>query len=1049
MRRDPNPPLRMTSPVHSEDGADSAYASMMSDETESIAPAKARCSFTFVPQKTTSPGPSAAAAAANAALGSQGYQGSGAAGASAGVPVAMGRHRSFGPLHNSNNAALKKGNSPPPNPAFSASLPVSSQDFSLAALKRQMDTAFGFAHGFEIKVLGIPMQNARSRVETQTKLCLQMVDANGNKTSTWSHLRLPELLVTKEKLRKSQTIIDYSLIPHNKVLDLQAVIICASDPAKNVQICSGCQQRENKRSKKKSEQSAAASNAEVKLEDSAAPTSAEKVAEGAEMDAGKIVLFNCSSYVDFSSGDTILPTRITCYCRHHNEKIGFCVYFIARDHNSCIVATGISPPILITDDHKGTKSKPPGMAAVAVPSSLASPPAPISAVSPSTIIPGGHKRARTDEPADVPMPDAPVSPPNTILRPQTDFQDDVIAQFIPALLASDTSAPLFENFGIRQQDPDFRRSKKQYQSPPPTQAFSPVAPAAVINRIIPGEGPIQGGVEITILGDNMHNGLIVVFGDMEAVTTQVWGSSTMICVLPPSSTPGPVPVTLKAIAGFNGSGASAPGTPDIPVTFMYKDDLDRSLMELALQVVGLRMTGSLDSARNIAMRIVNETAQETMNDAALSFNELPRNQLETSIINAFLSLEEHTDELDTIVLTSLLDMTFDSCGLNLLHLASCAGMTTLVKYLLSMDCDVNPRDKNGFTPLMFAVHAQNYGITSILLQAGASRVLTSRNNVSCFHLAKRHGTEYFNQLVEFIRKVPEEDEEHCEEMFAAFMEAADDVAVEAVVPQVADEIQAPTRRVSCPDISSSAPISPAFVPSLPPLCPSFEIPDAVPIEEMMAPLPPAMEMSKRSNGKKGDVKGAVDAVRMRWANPEAELKNIMDGFKAFAFLGPLVHTIATPLIVQRVDVDFSHFNIESMFEYSDDAKKQPLVSLDETVSVPFSGYVEREEDCDCQTWSNGMGYHEGTCKKVMNVIKKQQKRIRRQQRALWLFWLPLVTAIVLLLLFRLFLSNDELDAVLAKIVTWNAGVATQVKDAVHGLRRESKNMFFDFLNGGI
>lgn len=37
----------------------------------------------------------------------------------------------------------------------------------------------------------------------------------------------------------------------------------------------------------------------------------------------EILLFNCPEIVDFSAGDTILPTRITCYCRHHNEKIGF------------------------------------------------------------------------------------------------------------------------------------------------------------------------------------------------------------------------------------------------------------------------------------------------------------------------------------------------------------------------------------------------------------------------------------------------------------------------------------------------------------------------------------------------------------------------------------------------------------------------------------------------------------------------------------------------------------------------------------------------------
>ncbi|KAI8831210.1 hypothetical protein BJ741DRAFT_536994 [Chytriomyces cf. hyalinus JEL632] len=490
-----------------------------------------------------------------------------------------------------------------------------------------MDAAFGFTHGFQIKVLGVPMQNARSRVETQTKLCLQMVDAAGNKTSTWSHLRLPELLVTKEKLRKNQAVVDYSLIPNSKVLDVQAVVLCASDPSKHVQICSGCQLRESKRGKKKSDTSG-----DIKVEEGGG--------DSPENEAAKIVLFNCGSYVDFSSGDTILPTRITCYCRHHNEKIGFCVYFIARDHNSSIVATGISPPILITDDHKGTKNK------------------------------------------------------------------------MPSVTQTSAATPQLEP------DSDFRRTKKVYQSPPPAQ-LAPAPPTAVINRIIPGEGPIQGGVEVTILGDHMHNGLIAVFGDMEAVTTQVWGTSTMICILPPSSSPGPVPVTLKSIPGLSTDSSAVPGSPEIPCTFLYKDDLDRSLMELALQVVGLRMTGSLDSARNIAMRIVNETAQETMNDSALTFNELKRNQLETAVINAFLSLEAHSNELDTVVLTSLLDMTFHSGGLNLLHLAAYSGMTTLVKYLLSMDCDVNPRDKNGYTPLMVAIHAGNTAIVRILLQGAA------------------------------------------------------------------------------------------------------------------------------------------------------------------------------------------------------------------------------------------------------------------------------------------------------------------------------------------
>ncbi|CAG8550502.1 2708_t:CDS:1 [Paraglomus occultum] len=71
----------------------------------------------------------------------------------------------------------------------------------------------------------------------------------------------------------------------------------------------------------------------------------------------KILLFNCSEIVDFSSGDTILPTRITCYCRHHNEKVGFCIIFVMKDCSGQVIARGVSPAIMITDDHKSSKTK--------------------------------------------------------------------------------------------------------------------------------------------------------------------------------------------------------------------------------------------------------------------------------------------------------------------------------------------------------------------------------------------------------------------------------------------------------------------------------------------------------------------------------------------------------------------------------------------------------------------------------------------------------------------------------------------------------------------
>ena len=121
----------------------------------------------------------------------------------------------------------------------------------------------------------------------------------------------------------------------------------------------------------------------------------EAAALAAVADAQRILIFNVSQTVDFANGDAILPVRITCYCRHHHEKTGFwygrvrivvralfrvsaagrsadrpqarmffchrvappSVNFVLRDHLNQVVATGVSPPIMITDDHKSARSR--------------------------------------------------------------------------------------------------------------------------------------------------------------------------------------------------------------------------------------------------------------------------------------------------------------------------------------------------------------------------------------------------------------------------------------------------------------------------------------------------------------------------------------------------------------------------------------------------------------------------------------------------------------------------------------------------------------------
>jgi hypothetical protein len=90
-----------------------------------------------------------------------------------------------------------------------------------------------------------------------------------------------------------------------------------------------------------------------------------------------------------------------------------------------------------------------------------------------------------------------------------------------------------------------------------------------VARVVPTEGPLHGGIEVTVLGSNFYSkfsplfigyryffplfniilllldGVHVMFGENEAFSTHYWGPTTLICLLPPSVTPGLVPVTIK------------------------------------------------------------------------------------------------------------------------------------------------------------------------------------------------------------------------------------------------------------------------------------------------------------------------------------------------------------------------------------------------------------------------------------------------------------------------------------------------------------------------
>src|SRR5690606_32496357 len=71
-----------------------------------------------------------------------------------------------------------------------------------------------------------------------------------------------------------------------------------------------------------------------------------------------------------------------------------------------------------------------------------------------------------------------------------------------------------------------------------------IMPISYVEKVIPKHGPLSGGVEVTVLGKNFLPHHVCYFGELRTSVSQYWNAGTIVCLLPPSSIPGPVPVSV-------------------------------------------------------------------------------------------------------------------------------------------------------------------------------------------------------------------------------------------------------------------------------------------------------------------------------------------------------------------------------------------------------------------------------------------------------------------------------------------------------------------------
>ncbi|KAI8884469.1 hypothetical protein K501DRAFT_247799 [Backusella circina FSU 941] len=477
------------------------------------------------------------------------------------------------------------------------------------------------SESLKIKVLGVQSTGAKSRVETQIKLCVQLVASDGRKVSDWSYIKVKEDLLTRSKLKKSnQKQADGSVTTlvsdESEILQLDAKVVCASKPEYSIRSCIGCVRRERKRSERTKEGKSKSKPYQQ---------------QDLEEERDRILLFNCNPLINFSSGDAILPTRITCYCRHHNEKQGFKVCFALRNNRGETVATGVSPPIMITDDHKSSKQQ------------------------------NSRKRAREQDLVT-----------NHIETPASSRRG--------SLLANDEVISLLDDY-----------------------IDIPTIDSAILNprleHIVPSQGPTYGGIEVSILGSGFYEGLTCMFGE-HAATTVYWNETTMVCILPPASHTGPVVVSFKEYPLILEG-------QDVAF-FTYFDASDQALMQLALQVVGMKMTGKLQDAKQVAMQIVqgNQKTNTTFEEHVIS------------------TLKNSSISDQNMIITNF-------NGHSLLHFAALLNYTKLAKTLLGMCSEkrrlvlLHSQDRCGMTALHFASQLNSSEMVRLLLESGANPLAIS------------------------------------------------------------------------------------------------------------------------------------------------------------------------------------------------------------------------------------------------------------------------------------------------------------------------------------
>lgn len=664
-----------------------------------------------------------------------------------------------------------------------------------------------------------------SRVETQIKLKLYLSPPPPHVL-----LHIPQDLISKNKFSLNEPVENISEKLKENLLYLDTYVL-TSDLRKSCNICARCIKREQKRaSRRKSghdENSKNENGTEYNTpngnggnspdHDQSTNNSTGVVKNNPNSWADekmmkKAIIFNCKEIVSFPSPNGLnnglskcleLSARIICYCRHHKESEGFKLLFVVKNSSGQIVAKQLSSSIMIMDRKKNNNSSnkesndfPIGHNVEGNSHNLLSQPPsetegfknnnsgaenPVHPLSPNSIdesastntdIDGrGLKRKKLSiddsyNTSSNPMfngsingfsptsnSDTNTSATNMMLKPSV----HQTASSLHPPPQPQFALPNLGNNGLTPSIPPSLQSNLNSLNNSSTQLQN----LPSIQRIIPAQGPVRGGIEVTLLGCNFRPGLSVKFGANHVLATHCWSDSTIVTYLPPAAQAGQVLVSFENHESMMLGGAQQ------QQIFTYTDDTDRQLIELALQIVGLKMNGKLEDAKNIARRIVGSDATNG-NPKVSSASTTPGNTTNVNQANiewydsAHKAVEQLTkSDLSTqdilINFLSLVDLpncpiiipNWQLCnnqGQSLLYLATLKNYKHLIRFLITHGCKIDLKDNQGITPLFLASMCGHRDLINIFIDCKSNWNLKLSNDKFLKDYCDLNVLDIFNSL---------------------------------------------------------------------------------------------------------------------------------------------------------------------------------------------------------------------------------------------------------------------------------------------------------------